>query len=81
MNETTKRIIIAAVAAAVLIGMWIERFVLVAPSLWGGDTLPGGLAEVLITSGLLSRFLLCYAAFLHRFPTLAVADPRLQKHD
>lgn len=66
------------VASAVLLGMWIERFVLVSPSLWVAGTLPLGLSELAITAGMLSLFLLCYTQFLYTFPILAVSDPRLR---
>ena len=68
------------VATAVLVGMWIERFVLVSPSLWHANTLPLGVSELLITGGVLGLFLLCYETFLRTFPPLVVSDPLLRKH-
>ena len=59
---------LAAVAALVLAGVWLERFLLVAPSLWRGDGLPLGLPELLITAGTASLFTLCWTSFLERFP-------------
>ena len=35
----------------ILAGMWLERFILVAPSIWKGEGIPMGLLEVLITAG------------------------------
>ena len=68
---------LTAVAAVVFAGMWLERFLLVAPSLWHGEGVPLGLLEVLVTAGVASLFVVCYTTFLDRFPTLPVSDPRL----
>ena len=70
---------LGTVALAALVGMWVERFVLVSPSLWRGDGVPLGIPEVLITGGILSVFRICYTTFLQTFPVLAVSDPRLLK--
>ncbi len=68
---------LTAVAAVVFAGMWLERFILVAPSLWHGEGVPLGLLEVLVTAGVLSLFVVAYTTFLDIFPTLPVSDPRL----
>ena len=68
---------LTAVAAVVFTGMWLERFLLVAPSLWHGEGVPLGLLELLVTAGVLGLFVVCYTTFLDRFPTLPVSDPRL----
>ena len=69
------------VAAIALIGMWLERFILVAPSLWQGDGVPLGIQEILITMGMLGLFAFCYTGFLQIFPTVPVSDPRLARAD
>ena len=68
---------ITTVAVGVLVGMWLERFILVAPSLWHGDGLPLGILEILITAGVSAAFAFCYTTFLQTFPVLPVSDPRL----
>ena len=68
---------LTAVAAVVFAGMWLERFLLVAPSLWHGEGVPLGLLELLVTAGVFGLFVVCYTTFLDRFPTLPVSDPRL----
>jgi len=65
------------VAGIVLGGMWLERFILVTPSLWTGDHLPIGPLEILVTAGVGALFALCYTAFLQRVPILPIADPLL----
>ena len=68
---------LAIIAAIALCGMWLERYILVAPSLWHDATLPLGVPELLVTAGVGGLFLWCYLWFLERFPTLPVSDPRL----
>ena len=69
---------LGAVAGLVLAGVWLERFLLVAPSLWRGEGLPLGLPEMLVTAGAASLFVLCYAGFLERVPVLPLSDPKLE---
>jgi hypothetical protein len=68
---------LSVVATTALVGMWLERFILVGPSLWKGDHLPIGPIEILMTVGTSALFALCYTAFLQRVPMLPVADPLL----
>lgn len=51
------------VASVVLIGMWFERYLLVVPSLWRGESLPLGWLELFITLGFFAAFALTYMAF------------------
>ena len=71
--------VIMIVSALVLAGMWLERFILVAPSLWKGEELPLGLPEVLISAGFLGLMALSLAAFLSRVPVFPVSDPLFRK--
>jgi hypothetical protein len=66
-----------AVSIVIAIGMWLERFILVVPSLWKDHTLPLGVIEILMTAGFLGIFVLCYVKFLSTVPVLPVADPLL----
>ena len=68
---------LTAIAVVALVGMWLERFLLVSPSLWHGDGVPLGIVEMLVTAGVLGLFAYCYATFLETFPILPVSDPRL----
>ena len=63
----------------ILIGMWLERFLLVAPSLWPGKELPLGLTEILISLGFLGLMGLSLLWFFNRFPLLPISDPLFQE--
>jgi Ni/Fe-hydrogenase subunit HybB-like protein len=56
------------VTSSIVIGMWLERYLLVVPSLWPAHSLPLGVLEVLITLGFAATFGLTYLAFLDRVP-------------
>jgi hypothetical protein len=66
---------VAALAVFILVGMWLERFLLVAPSLWDRDWMPLGPPEALITGGFLGLMGLCVSMFLERCPLVPVSDP------
>lgn len=59
---------LGSVAALVVVGMWLERYVLVVPSVWRGVTLPLGAIEVLISAGFLAAYALTCLAFARTFP-------------
>ncbi len=59
----------------ILIGMWLERFILVVPSTWKKDFLPLGLVEVLVTIGFAGVVALCLAFYLRMVPLFPVSDP------
>ena len=59
----------------ILMGMWLERFLLITPSLWRDERMPLGLIEFSITAGFLGSVGLTAILFLRKFPLLPVADP------
>jgi hypothetical protein len=63
-----------AIALLVFLGMWLERFVLVAPSLQPAGAAPFGLLELLITAGFTAAFALSYLAFLRAVPVMPISD-------
>jgi hypothetical protein len=65
--------------SVILVGMWLERFLLVAPSVWKGPTIPLGLMEMAITVGFLGLMTGCILLFLQRVPLIPVGDPLLRK--
>ncbi len=62
-------------AGMVLVGMWLERFLLVVPSIWKGEAIPLGLPEIGVTAGFLGAMGLCVVGFLRWAPALPVSDP------
>lgn len=59
----------------ILSGMWLERFLLIVPSVWKESGVPLGLTELLITTGFFGLVALCILLFLRRVPVLPVGDP------
>jgi Ni/Fe-hydrogenase subunit HybB-like protein len=74
-----RRSLMLAVSSIILIGMWLERFLLVAPSLWKGRSLPLGFSELLISLGFMGLMSLSLLWFFKRFPPLPVSDPLFQE--
>ena len=68
-----------AICAVVVVGMWLERYLLVVPSVWSEDWVPFGGLEALITLGFLAAAALCYLGFARTFPLLPLADLEFQK--
>jgi len=65
------RKLMLTLAVAIIIGMWIERFLLVVPSLTPEPRIPLGWAELLITAGFFASFALTYLTTLHKIPIMA----------
>ena len=64
-----------ALSAFMLVGMWLERFLLIGPSLWTAGNIPLGPLEITITAGFGGVMALCMMLFLKRFPVFPVGDP------
>jgi hypothetical protein len=71
----------APVSLAVIIGMWLEKVILVAPSLWKQKSIPLGMMEVLITAGFLGVFGLTATTFLKRTSAFPLSDPHLAESE
>ena len=63
----------------ILAGMWVERFLLIAPSIWEGEGIPLGFLEILITGGFMGIMGLGMILFLERVPLLPISDPLFRK--
>ena len=74
-----KPVAMMMISGIILVGMWLERFILVAPSIWKGKGLPLGLMEVLITAGFFGIMALSLIIFLGRVPLLPISDPLFRK--
>ncbi|MGH9779781.1 MAG: hypothetical protein ACRD5I_15375 [Candidatus Acidiferrales bacterium] len=59
---------LAVAAAIVLAGMWLDKYLLIVPSIWHEHEAPLGLLELAVTAGFASLMLLSYWAFSRRFP-------------
>jgi hypothetical protein len=70
-------VLLTAISIWILIATWLEKFLLVTPSLVRSKSLPLGIFEVLITVGWLGLFAFCVCSFLQKYPVLAVSDPKL----
>ena len=82
------------VAAGVLLGTWLEKYLLIAPGiqenylaaadLSSDQSLPGvvfSIQEVLVTLGVSSVFVLCYLWFLQRMPAMPVSDHQIKQEE
>ena len=67
------------VSGIILAGMWVERFLLIAPSIWEGEGIPLGFLEVLITGGFVGIMGLGMILFLGRVPLIPISDPLFRK--
>lgn len=65
---------LAVVAGLILLGLWLERFNMVAPSIWQGTGVPLGWIELLVTAGFVGLFGFSYALYASTFPLLPLRD-------
>ena len=76
----------APVVIISLTGVWLERFILIAPASWYFDRVEGvfqggiGMllfSDVLVFFGFFGLFALCFARYLYKHPIMPISDPRL----
>jgi hypothetical protein len=74
MSQRSKKtpLVLGTVAALGLVGMWLERYVLVVPSL-SPDAIPFGPTQFLISLGFFGVFLICAAPGLNRVAQAATS--------
>jgi hypothetical protein len=65
---------LASVAGLILIGLWLERFNSVVPSIWGETSVPLGWIELLVTLGFLGLFGFSYGLYASTFPMVPLND-------
>jgi Ni/Fe-hydrogenase subunit HybB-like protein len=77
LGRQAKRVpgLMLAVATLIALGLWLERFVLVVPSLWHHGTVPFGWLEAGVTAGFLGAAGLSYVFFLRHFPLVPTPGP------
>ena len=71
---------IMSVAIVILTCLWVERFLLIVPSVWHDHSLPIGVSELLVSFGFLGIFALVYLFAIRKHPILPVNDPFLREH-
>lgn len=64
-----------SVAIVILSCLWVERFLLIVPSIWHEPSIPIGIFEILISLGFLGIFGCIYLYALRRHAILPVNDP------
>ncbi|MGQ9857227.1 MAG: hypothetical protein ACUVS3_00905 [Thermodesulfobacteriota bacterium] len=67
--------LLGPVALLALLGMWLERMLLVAPSVWSEAFVPLGWVELGVSLGFLGMVGLATRWFLLRVPPLPISDP------
>lgn len=60
--------VMLAVSALIAAGLWLERFVLVVPSVWTGPAIPFGWLEIGVTAGFVGAAGLSYVLFMQYVP-------------
>src|SRR5262249_2605233 len=74
--------VLLAVCGAVLVGMWLERFMIIASSL-SSDFLPSSvgifpppLSDILTSAGSIGFFLACFLLFIPFLPVMSMCEMR-----
>jgi hypothetical protein len=62
--------VLAGVSAVIVIGHWLERYLITTPSVWTGAHTPLGVTEIGISLGFAGLFFASYLGFLAIFPVL-----------
>ncbi|HZD40146.1 MAG TPA: hypothetical protein VE131_05450 [Terriglobales bacterium] len=66
--------VILSLGIVISVGLWLERYVLVVPSLWERSGVPLGWIDIGITAGFLGALGLSYVFFLRNFPVVPMAQ-------
>ena len=76
LSRSAKRVpwIVLTVAISIAIGLWLERYALVVPSLWHRRSIPLGWIELGITAGFFGASGLSFLMFLKHFPIVPFAQ-------
>ncbi len=66
------------VCCILLVGLWIERYILIMPQI-SPDRIPIGPLEIAFFLGFLGAYGLCITSFLRKYPILPFSDPTLEE--
>ncbi len=58
---------LAVLGIVILLGMWLERYILVVPSLWHDTSLPLGILELCMLAGFFGGYALAFLTFVWVF--------------
>jgi hypothetical protein len=72
-------LLLSLVSVIILLGYWLERFLLVEAVFWKGKSLPIGIPEVGIAAGFFGLVGLSVTLFLRQYPILPISDPLFLK--
>jgi hypothetical protein len=70
-----------AVAFLILIGIWLERFLVMIPSVWKGNDLPLGMGEILMPFGFGGMMVLIVSWVLAKIPSAPITDKMSEPND
>lgn len=65
---------LSLVGLILLVGFWLERYMLVVPSIWKGEGIPFGWPEIAITVGFMGLFGLSYSLYASLTPKLPIHE-------
>lgn len=65
--------ILVFIAAVSFTGLWMDKFILVVPSL--ADNISFGIKHILVTLGFMAGFLVTFLLFVRKFPIIPYGDP------
>lgn len=65
---------LAVLGILIVLGMWLERYVLVVPSLWHDASLPLGILELCMLAGFFGGYALAFLTFLQVFILASEAE-------
>jgi Ni/Fe-hydrogenase subunit HybB-like protein len=65
---------LSLVGLILLVGFWLERYMLVVPSTWKGEGIPFGWPEIAITVGFMGLFGLSYSLYASLTPKLPIHE-------
>jgi hypothetical protein len=71
-NKLTKPIL-AFIVGVSLTGFWLEKYVIIVPSL--SDSINIGFTQILVSLGFLGAFITTFLIFMRSFPSIPVGDP------
>lgn len=66
----SRPLVLGTASVLILVGMWLDRFISVVPSVWREGAFPFGWAEAAITVGFAALMMLSYYVFNRFFPLL-----------